>query len=201
MIKDLSQIVNHCQRNWDYTPIPKQHIDHIVNAGRFMPTKQNHETYTIVKITNPTVISRLYEQAYNSNSLNYGHQPQVDAPLLLAFLINRKKSSSGDNPNKEVDYNQKMLEIGLSAGACALQAAELGYKTGFCRCLSDPNAMLKKTMKLDRTLYQLVVLLGIGLPDPTLAHNIQKVKTPTFPQRDGAVNKMFTKSIEVISIT
>ena len=57
MIKDLSKIVNHCQRNWEYTPIPNEHVDAIVDAGRNMPTKQSTKSYTIVKITNPEIIS------------------------------------------------------------------------------------------------------------------------------------------------
>ena len=63
MIKDLSKIVNHCQRNWEYTPIPNEHIDAIVDAGRNKPTKQSTKSYTIVKITNPEIISRIYEES------------------------------------------------------------------------------------------------------------------------------------------
>jgi|TARA_A100000164_G_C21827881_1_gene733796 nitroreductase len=215
MIKDLSKIVNHCQRNWEYTPIPNEHIDAIVDAGRNMPTKQSTKSYTIVKITNPKVISSMYEQSYESKDKNHGSNTQVDAPLLLAFLMNKKvirkepitpiKLKFGENLTERAKNGNLQItnmEIGLSAGACALQAAELGYKTGFCKCISDPDMLVKKILGQSPKDYRIMLLLGIGNPIPDLAHNVKKTRTKTYSHvHEGKLSNTYTKKIPVISIT
>ena len=215
MIKDLSKIVNHCQRNWEYTPIPNEHIDAIVDAGRNMPTKQSTKSYTIVIITNPEIISRMYEESYDLRDLNYGGNTQVDAPLLLAFLMNKKvirkepirpiKLKFGGNRTeraKNTNLQITNMEIGLSAGACALQAAELGYKTGFCKCISDPDMLVKTILGQSPKDYKIMLLLGIGNPIPDLAHNVKKTRTKTYSHiHEGKLSNTYTKKIPVISIT
>lgn len=216
MIKDLSKIVCHCQRNWEYTPIPNEHIDAIVDAGRNMPTKQSTKSYTIVKITNPKVISTMYEQSYEPKDQNYGANTQVDAPLLLAFLINETVTRNepirpikfGENhkerklKSKNANLGITSMEIGISAGACALQAAEFGYKTGFCICMSDPEMMLETILGKSSKDYKLTLLLGIGKPVPDLAHNVKKSRTKTYSHRhEGEPSTTYKKKIHVISIT
>ena len=135
--------------------------------------------------------------------------------ILLAFLMNKKvirkgpirpiKLKFGENLTERAQNTNLQItnmEIGLSAGACALQAAELGYKTGFCKCISDPDMLVKTILGQSPKDYKIMLLLGIGNPIPDLVHNVKKTKTKTYSHiHEGKLSNTYTKKIPVISIT
>ena len=70
--------------------------------------------------------------------------------------------------------------MGMSSSAAALAGAELGYKTGFCKCFEPPRAkkILEKYIgKLPGD--EVPLMLGIGKPDEN------------FDTRDIAVDGVF----------
>jgi len=166
-ILKLAKIVEPCQRNWDKSfSLSTEHIEYIVQTATTMPTKKNLNSYNLFCITKKEIIRGIYEKAYDINEGNMMlNQPQIDANLLLIWTY---------SDSKENDYDRN-TNIGISAGAASLAAAELGYKTGFCKCFAHDEVK-----KLLDTIYDIALALGIGKPDhrfdrTVIVQNNQKV--------------------------
>ena len=165
-----------CQRNWDYTPIPQQDIDTIIQVCTNMPTKQNIESYKLIVSINQKFNNSFFKIAIDPKKDFFveHRNSQTNAPMLMMWSFNsisdvRKKMGKtkgmGEKDLKNI-FQQTMLEIGISAGAAALGANYLGYKSGFCRCFDDKQAekLLKEFTGKDIAKPQLT--LGVGLPGP-----------------------------------
>lgn len=153
-ILKLAKSVEPCQRNWqeDYI-IPNEHIKYVIKSAISMPTKQNKTTYELFCVTNKDLIYEIYKLAYNPDDKfwTYLKNPQVNANCLLIWSFNKQKESDAD----------RNVNIGISAGAAALAAAELGYKTGFCKCFLVDEL---KALLTDED-FSPALILGFGLPN------------------------------------
>jgi hypothetical protein len=173
-----------CQRNWDYDyTIPQDHIDTIVTTAITMPTKQNLEFYSLVVSTDRDFNYNFYLRTFKDEIgfPNQGRNAQTNAPLLLLWFKNQEiQGGSGIN-------------IGVSAGATALVANMLGYKTGFCCCMEDKiSSMLKKKGIYTK---RITLALGVGMPDSTMPdRNFVK-----FPDKVKAFEKRI-KNIKIYTI-
>jgi|TARA_B110000305_G_scaffold114840_1_gene129083 hypothetical protein len=148
----LAKLVEPCQRNWqDDFIVPKEDQEYICNVATRMPTKQNKPSYDLYCITDKDIIQRVFEVAYNPNDIDFTYlkNPQAKANCLLIWTFNYCRES-------EADVN---INIGISAGAAAIAAAELGYKTGFCKCF----VVTELQQILDSNSPALI--LGFGKPD------------------------------------
>jgi nitroreductase len=159
-----------CQRNWDESyQIPEQEIKYITDVATIVPTKQQRSVFSLIAITNREAISEIFKICYDKQDREntFKKNSQVRANLLLVW-------TSGPYP-----YNGQSLGIavGISSSAAALAGAELGYKTGFCKCFVAPQArdILEKYVgKLPGK--EVPLMLGIGKPDEN------------FDTRDVAIN-------------
>lgn len=109
------------------------------------------------------------------NQLNFN--TQLLAPVVFMWTAN-KDDTYGRLFDKEYDTEVDLvrhqgLNAGISAGAVAMAAHLLGYKTGFCGCynptnisnwLADKHGIVKNNFP--------VAILGVGSPDPTKVSNL-----------------------------
>ena len=151
----LAKNVEPCQRNWDRTyTIPKNHLEYICKVATRMPTKQNKNSYELYCITNEDIIQKVFEVAYNPDDYDWTYlkNPQTKANALFIWTFNNIKESDPD----------RNVNIGISAGAASLAAAELGYKTGFCKCFVVNEL---KNIVSNHPTHHPALILGVGKPD------------------------------------
>jgi len=182
-----SDIAERCQRNWDYSrPVTDEDIKTLTHVATTMPTKQNVDYFELLVSTNPKFNQSCYDIAVNTLDPSYSEEngnlrnAQVNAPLLMIWVpvydnpaMTERVVDPGDE--RKTERGNRSLSIGISSGATALTAAQLGYKTGFCVCMDWPN--LKDLVREDFTDPEVVrivdklgknnegLCLGIGHPD------------------------------------
>lgn len=161
---DYAKSAENCQRNWNHNIyIPENDIDYIINVCTTMPTKQNKDVYQLHVVTNKEIINAIYKISYDPSNYSgtYLLNSQASAPLLLVW-----SAMPGAQYQNDID-----IAIGISSGAAALAAAELGYKSGFCKCFE--NKPLRKILKIkgERWNTDPILILGIGSPKKDINHN------------------------------
>ena len=200
---ESSITAGYCQRNWDTKPIPSEDIKIITEVALNMPTKQNVLQYEIIAITNREVIEYLYSIAISTardappgEVIFKGNQiyqnGQVNASLLLIWItsINPKQwNNTASKDLSNINHYSKCIGVGISAGATALAANQLGYRTGFNQCYD--NTKMQQFIN-DNTEHgeEFVTSLGIGYPLEGYSRN-QTVKEGT----DGTRRVVFTSQL------
>jgi hypothetical protein len=142
---------NYCQRNWDYNkPIPERDINSLFYIARNMPSKQNRKYYEVFVSTNKEFNDWLYLEGsvdYNdteSYKLSYQRNSQTSAPLVFIFFEYFISYEKYIAQTKFDDHHETAMTcIGISAGATALAANHMGYRTGFCQCLAGQRISKK----------------------------------------------------------
>lgn len=172
-ILNLAQTAERCQRNWEYTTIPQNHIDEIVNVCTTMPTKNNISYYNLYVSTDLDFNKSVYDISVNPyDEGTIKRNSQVNAPLLLIWTNNSTITDSlfqkVDDPSI-IDRDISM-SVGISSGAAALAAVNLGYKTGFCKCFIQDSLIELLDSKFDNA-HEPFLMLGIGLPDESYERN------------------------------
>ena len=157
---DYARTIEPCQRNWDEDyEVPEEHIDYILDVCTTVPTKQNLNTYSLVTITDRETIENIYQKcAFDPQgyAATYLKNSQVNANVLFIWCNGTDKAEFKD----DVD-----IAVGISSGAAALAAAELGYKTGFCKCF-EPRPLRKILRKAGIKDYNHgILMLGVGKPN------------------------------------
>ena len=170
----------HCQRNYDLTKtIPEADIDLIHHAATQCPSKQNMAFYKLHFITNRDVIEQIHNLTTGFKNNTTGEvvtNSQVLSNLLIAFekedtvgravtedktartddLADIKKGIS-DSPNYERLTRDTEMAVGIAAGYINLTASILGYSTGCCVCMDEPE--VRKLIGAKRPLK---LLMGVG---------------------------------------
>lgn len=196
MIRDLALTSNHCQRNWEDTPVEESKIQAIIDACTRMPTKQNFDYYELVVVTDPYVrhkiakysIDKIFKTRFKQNEIYPRHgNPQMQAPLLLLWFS-----------KKDYDqYKDVNVSIGISSSAASLAAVEQGLATGFCQCVQGPKIreLLVNNGYIDQDRHLAFELaMGIGYPRKDMPHN--HYTHTTRGGKGGVVNTHF-KNITV----
>lgn len=109
------------------------------------------------------------------NQLNYN--TQLLAPAVFMWTANKDETYQrlfDKEYDTEVDLvRHQSLNVGISAGAVAMAAHLLGYKTGFCGCYNPTNISRWLSVKHGITDNNFpVAILGIGTPDPSKVSNL-----------------------------
>jgi hypothetical protein len=172
-----SESANHCQRNWSDKLVSADTIEELAAIATNMPTKQNEEFYTLLCSTDaeynytaymhsynvePSVLELPFEERHKTN-----FNTQLRAPLIFQWFSNTKKNF------KHGDYwTDGLLSIGISSGAVALAANNMGLKTGFCVCVHQEPIIEIVNRKHNTTFDRIVISLGIGYPDNSYKHNV-----------------------------
>jgi nitroreductase len=167
LLKKYAETAERCQRNYDITQLlPKEHVDYILSVCTTMPSKNNKNLYRLLAIQNTSISKKIYiKGAWAAGDPNLKEVPnqyrngQVYAPLLLIW----DGSICPKGRNSREDH---LMAVGISSGAAALAAAELGYKTGFCVCFEEKKVEGVLNKHIGQTLnLKITLMLGIGLPD------------------------------------
>ena len=199
-----SLVAERCQRNWYHSrPVSKDDVDTLVQVATNMPTKQNIGYYSLLVSTNQKLNDVVHDSAIfeEDEANNKWRNAQVSAPLLFLYYHKwSRNDADAINPDdcEEDYYVNTNLGIGISSGATALAASYLGYKTGFCSCISQ--TILEENVHkafTDESLRKIflnvsnskdIVGLGIGYPHPE--HHRQDVV-----RCDGVEGKVWDRII------
>jgi hypothetical protein len=109
------------------------------------------------------------------NQKNYN--TQLLAPVVFMWTANKDETY---NRLFDLEYDtdieltrHQSLNTGISAGAVALAAQLMGYKTGFCGCYNPSNISKWLSTKhgITEDNYP-VAILGVGVPDVTKLSNL-----------------------------
>ena len=177
-----SENAEHCQRNWDRSQsIPLADVQALVDIATNMPTKQNEEYYQLVVSVNPELNRLIYRLSIDpDNSTTIHRNAQLDAHAVFVwFLQNPEQLSMTDNKNRAGFFDDFRLNaktsIGISSGAVALSACQMGYRTGFNQCF---DADLLKDLMIERGIENLSdknnraeLALGVGIPQADIPWN------------------------------
>jgi len=136
-----SEHAEHCQRNWDHSQsLPLEDVQALVNIATNMPTKQNVEHYQLVVSVNPQLNRLIYDLSIDPVNPGTIHRnAQVNAHAVFVWFLNKPESvnmSAYENASgffDDFNLNAK-TSIGISSGAVALSACQMGYRTGFNQC-------------------------------------------------------------------
>ena len=162
-VTELAKKVNPCQRNFDLTQsIPQEHIDYILQAATSMPTKDNSNSYEIIVFTKEEHTRKLLDTAFDyvdmqgkKRALYCNGQVYSRCTILFSRPKNNDKKSSDESD----------MMIGIASASAALAAAELGYATGFCKCIHNKTInKFKKSIGLEYVSNPRL-MLGIGIPN------------------------------------
>ena len=161
-IKRITETVQRCQRNYDLTEaIPREHQDYIIHCATQMPTRQQRIHYNITVVDDVALTREVYARyAYDKDDRDHDlRNGQTYAPLLLIFGTDSKMHSDPKYSYRQYDIP---MSIGLSAGAAAMAAVELGYVTGFCKCFDEPQLEQWIESTYGRQCRDPRLMLGIG---------------------------------------
>ena len=157
----LARTVERCQRNFDHTKrIPNKHVKYILNCATSMPTKQQQNFYNITVIEEEPLAREFYTTCaidVNNPAGEEWRNSQTYAPLVLLY-------STYPKYNRYEPYNDIAMSMGLSSGAAALAAANLGYKTGFCKCIDEHRTNAFVWNHFRKKIWDATLAVGIGHP-------------------------------------
>ena len=156
---ECAKKIEPCQRNWDETyVVPDEHVDYITEVCTTVPTKQNRNVYSLVCIKDRKTIEKIFEVAYEPTEkyTTYKKNSQVLANTLFIWIPGQEPAEYKDDLD---------IAVGISSGAAALAAAELGYSTGFCKCFVNRSVckILRKNAGIKTK--DVILILGIGVPN------------------------------------
>lgn len=196
-----SKNAEHCQRNWDRSQsITLADVQALVDIATNMPTKQNEEYYQLVVSVNPELNRLIYRLSIDpDNSTTIHRNAQLDAHAVFVwFLQNPEQLSMSDKKNvipsmivkpEQLSMSDKKnragffddfrlnakTSIGISSGAVALSACQMGYRTGFNQCF---DADLLKDLMIEWGIENLTdeynrpeLALGVGIPQADIPWN------------------------------
>ena len=181
-ILNASEIAGKCQRNWSDEPVKESDIKTIVDTCMNMPTKQNVAMYELYVITDKDTREQLYDTSYVPELHLHHHQSrwrngQMLAPLLFMWFSSSYENSRRNQPKEVFDTSitdpaQINLNAGISMGAAALAATQLGYFTGFNCCTGKEEVWHGIAKKYNSDIGPFICALGVGNPISNLTRNI-----------------------------
>jgi nitroreductase len=206
-IETIIEKSQHCQRNWDLTKsIPQADLDTLASAVTQCPSKQNVAYYKCHFITNRNIIEAIHgltdgftvnreKNIVETNTQTLANllvvfEDQMVTPVLHEGVHRNDQMAWLEKDNERVPdalYNDREVSLGIASGYLNLTANLLGYSSGYCGCFDGP-----KVQKVLGTEGGVLLLLGIGFPDPTKQRTQHQVNENfnyiTFPKQKIEVN-------------
>lgn len=182
-IVNASEIAGKCQRNWLDQPIDEFDLETIITSCMNMPTKQNVTMYELLVVRDKNAIEFLYDTSYVPEHPIYERSrwrnAQMKAPTVLMWYLSSQIKyeipegdfSQGIRNFSTTNFNNIELNAGISMGAAALTATQLGYNVGF-NCCGDNNEWVKLMQQKNPEIEIFICALGIGKPIKYLSRNI-----------------------------
>ena len=183
-IINASELAGKCQRNWIDEQIDDFDLQTIVNACMNMPTKQNVTMYELMVVQKEENIDFLYEHStvpeHDKTDNDRWRNAQMLPPTVLLWYGSSKNKnviSEGDFSQGVINYSTThmdniKLNAGISMGAAALTATQLGYHTGFNCCFNTNESIIEFGQRTNPDIESFICALGIGKPKDELPRNI-----------------------------
>lgn len=168
-----------CQRNWDYSKsVAKKDVVALADIAITMPSKQARTYFELIISTDQELNNFIRKNAIDRDH-EWFHPEwqnnQVSAPVLFIYIttednLNELDTDHAIEADNAIDEDG-IYAIGISSGAVALAANNMGYKTGFCRCFNGPPIQDMLEERLGFEFHRIKLMLGIGYPDTSLLYN------------------------------
>ena len=165
-IKKIVDSTQKCQRNWDLSKdISQEDIDTLIYTATHMPSKNNRILFDMFYTTDRDLIDSIYKISYSADDVEHdeGSNSQMNANLLFMWFSN----GADYGLHWREQERDQCTDVGISAGAVALTANQMGYKTGFCQCQS-PDKLNKIINVVNKE--KIGAILGIGYPMKDVPH-------------------------------
>ncbi|TVR02708.1 MAG: nitroreductase [Spirochaetaceae bacterium] len=139
-------------RKFTDTPVQKQQIDRILEAGRLAPSAKNRQAWRFIVIREPELRKKM-------ESACFGQEYIGQAPLLITICTTNIDYKM---PNGQYSYP---VDLGIAGAFMMLQATHEGL--GSCAVTTFDEAEVKALLSVPHSM-RVVMLLAIGHPDETL---------------------------------
>ena len=137
---------------FDPTPVPREHLVKICEAGIQAPSAGNMQSQRFYAVTNPELLAKIREI--------FPHPGVATAPALILLVSKLLKFGPNDSPFELQDY-------GAAAQNVLLAIADLGYTTvwtdGQTNFNEDFQAKIKELIELDDDA-KVRAVLPVGVP-------------------------------------
>lgn len=160
------------QRNWSDQPVPSHHIEYLVTVAANTPTKQSNRYWNLLAITNKDLLQCVYEgtRCWDHANRCWHYNSQMTAPLVIFWIKSCLDVGQDTYYLDESEHEDVIIDThqsaGISAGITAYEAAQLGYRTGFCRCFPDQKNFLEQICS--HTQFEAKRLRNGNLPGDTI---------------------------------
>ena len=164
MAECINTILDHVSiRRYRPDPIPEEHLNLILEAGRRAPTDAALHLWSAVLVRNERLRRRIGEAI--------GQRHVVEAPVFLVFLadlyrLSRLLEHRGERLGN-VDFALLVfaaIDAGIAAENMAIAAESLGYGTCFIGAVQNRPRLIAEPLDLPEKTYPLFGLT-IGVPD------------------------------------
>jgi nitroreductase len=165
-------------RKYRDTPVEKEKLDRIIEAGRMAPSACNAQPWKFIVVDSPDIKKKIAEAAFEK--LTGMNSFVIQAPLMLIIVREQPNFSSRlGSTIKNKDYSR--IDIGIAAENICLQAKAEGI--GSCMVGWFNEKMLRKILGIPGSRrVELIITLGYSLAD-------KKVKNRKPPEVTVSFNK------------
>ena len=122
-------------RQFNDTPVPKELIEKICEAGTYAPTGMGKQSPIIVAVTNPTVRNKLSK--LNAAIMNGTNDPFYGAPVVLVVLADKERGTYLYDGSL-VMGNMMLAAHDLGLGSCWIHRAKEVFES------EEGKALLKE---------------------------------------------------------
>ena len=136
-------------RKYKPDPVPKEDLEHVLEAARLAPSWANSQCWKFVVVTDPKVKSELAKA---------GNEWTARAPVLIAACADPSK------PGTKGDQAYYMLDIGIAMEHLILAAADRGLGTCWIGWFKEDVA--KRALGVPENI-RVVAFTPLGYPDET----------------------------------
>lgn len=159
--KKLLELINTRQSDRAYlsTPIEKEKIDRILEAGRLAPSACNAQPWKFIVIDNPELKNKIAD-CTSSKVLGMNHFTK-QAPVHIAIIEERANFTSGAGSLIKGKHFP-LIDIGIAAEHICLQAAAEGLGSCMLGWFDEPK--VKKLLNIPKS-KRVPLIITIGYPE------------------------------------
>ena len=138
-------------RKFKDTPVPRELLFRLADAGRLAPSASNLQAWKFLFITEPDLVSKadLFSPGLNGKP-----------PVILVICSDMEYALKHGSRNSEI-YGC-MMDASMAAENIMLEALEAGL--GTCAIKSYNDAAIRKLLRIPET-YRIEMLMSIGYPE------------------------------------
>ena len=136
-------------RNFSDTPVQKEQLDRILEAGRLAPSAKNRQTWRFIVVRNPDLRAKMEVACF-------GQEYVGQAPVIIALCTTNIDYKM---PNGQLSYP---VDLGIAASFMMLQATH--EELGSCAIATFDEAEVKALLSVPYSM-RVVLLLLIGHPN------------------------------------